>query len=173
MSDNLPPEVLGSGAIMYRADGSGSSINSGENYLATGFFDNLAENSSDIESDLSTGSFTVSIDGWYRAEVRLKLDDSGDSPSHLELILEKTTDVDTQKRYMGHDHGRYAAAHDEGASANTYGPDGVYGSCPVYLQAGDSARVKYKASSSKGSFDGDTAGERSWFALTLINRSLT
>lgn len=152
MGDNQPPTVRGSGSLVYRASGTYVGINTGENLLPNSFFDSPGESTADMS--FADGAFTVTNEGWYHIETRLK-SATASFPNHFELIAVKTTSSHTEKRYMDQDH----------AYINENGPYAVYGSCPMYLQNGDSVRIGYKASSSFGNFHGEASGQQSWFSV--------
>lgn len=184
-SDNNIPDVVGSGAVMFRASGSNVAIASGTNDLPSNFFDDTDDVTADIDASLSNGRFTVDLPGWYRVKVRIKVAD-GEFPAfpqHLSLILKKNG---SEHSRMGGDWGLYSAnpefdVVDDGMGGYTaeldeetgaYAPQAVFGEADVYLDTDDYVSIAYEASSSDGHFEGAAGGSQTRLSITLTSRSL-
>ncbi len=168
VGDNYPPAVVGSGAEMWRASDSDEDIDSGTHQLPAGFFDAAGIHTDDITADTSTGTFTVSRRGWYRATARISMSSSIVFPQHLSLVLFRGSGSGpaSAERVMGPD----AGAFNTGIGA--YASHGVYGSVDIYLDAGDYIAVGYQSSDSLGALTGDASGAQAWFTIAATGQKV-
>ena len=162
-ADNQPPNFIGSGAVITRTDTDGWDVDGGSHYIGDNFFDTLSDHTDDITSDLVTGKFTVSLEGWYRVEARAKTYTTW-FPNHFSLMLYVNG---SPQRWMGNDQMRGLSG---GASAIV--PDGVAGDTLVYLIPGDYVQLGYSADTDVDDvLTGDGGGYQTYFTISLLSRS--
>lgn len=163
-SDNQPPTVVGSGSRMYRASTSNVGVSSGNNLLATSFFDTQDEATTDITQDRTNGKFTVSLAGWYQVTIVSAV--SGNFPTTFQWLLYKNGSA---YKFLPGNNGMRGVT----AVGGNQLPIAVGASGLVFLSAGDYVQMGYNANVSAGScFVGDAAGQGTYFEIALVNRSL-
>lgn len=180
-ADNQPPTLVGSGARMVRTSTSTVTASSGSNLLPSSFFGSAPDATPDIVPDTSTGRFTVSISGWYNISVRLMIKHSNSSstsngadypPFPLHLLLYKNG---TLERWIGPSVLPYPrGAGSSGSGVQYYGtPDCAAGETAIFLQGGDYVQIGYNADATEtGFWTGEASGVKTYFSITLANRSL-
>lgn len=162
-ADNLPPTIVGSIATMYRVKTAGVALLNGENLLPTGFFDTPELSTEDYTYSLSNGSFTVANAGNYRCVIQSAV--SASFPNQF-----------TWRIYVNGVAGKYGGGpHIRGVNAlgGNVTPKFAHGSVDIPLQAGDTVRWGYYSDGSSADvLKGESAGNATYFTITMINRSL-
>lgn len=164
MSDNKPPPLVGSGARMYRTGTGTVNISNGVNLLPTNFFSSDAGHTSDITVDLVNGSFAVYYAGWYRINTHIQVG-SGGWPNQLEFVL----------HVNGSPTLRFGVDNERGVNSlnGLQIPRSVGASISVPLATGDFVQIGYDATSAvTGALTGEASGNKTYFAISLENRSL-
>lgn len=156
----------GSGAMLTRQAGSTSKVTvaSGRNKLPTGFYDTLTNSSPDITASMSgssyTGTFVVGLDGWYLAEIGLRVDPGWGGGYNLAPLLYKgatpfKVGMDAHQAFGDGSPERYAQS-----------------SFIIYLTAGQSVSAGTDTKASYTNIlSADTGGIETYFSLSLLNRS--
>lgn len=155
-NDNVPAPIVGSYASMCRTSTSNVSVLSGVNLMPTNFYDLKLEESPDITIDLAAGSFTVSKAGRYTLVTEMRC--GGSWPNHFKFVAH----VDNlPNRYMSPDFGFTSSA-----LGGTQLPDHVHGSCPLYLEAGDTVKLGYDSvGGTPNAMTGEATGYQTWIAI--------
>jgi hypothetical protein len=169
-SDNTPPSFVGSGALMYRTSTTPVNVSNGVNLLPSGFWGAVGENTEDIACDVTAGTFTVSLTGWYNVGVRARTSSSF-LPNGITWVLHKGTGAGSASpiRYGGNEHTRGV-----NSSNVAYIPQGFHAVWnSIYLAAGDYVQIGYDSTSSvSGVLSGEAVGQQTYFSIALTNKSL-
>jgi hypothetical protein len=152
ITDNAPPDVVGSGAHMYRTSTGGVGMPTGVNAVPNNFFQIVDYTSDDITCNLSNGSFTVTYDGWYHFDVGLGLTGAIFEDWCPYLFINGV--------------GRKAGGprlNEQVSSQSSFS---------IYLKAGDVCQAgTFRASGSNSVLTGEISGTWSYFSIALMNRS--
>ncbi|ARQ95465.1 minor tail protein [Mycobacterium phage Shandong1] len=163
-ADSDPAAATGSGAKMSRTSTATVSPQSGRALAPANFYQSLDLATPDILAHVPSGKFTVSLAGWYRAEIAFRVDDNAfGSAWNLAPILYKNGTV-----------------HRVGTDAYAFFFFGVGAgarfaqtSFAVYLDAGDYIQAGYDASTNiSNALKGEASGVETYFSISLLNRSL-
>ena len=166
MRDSPPVSYVGSGFRYYRSSTSGTSISStGNNLLPNSFYDSETYKTDDYEYAPATANkVTVAVEGWYLVTVAIGLT-VNTMLNNMSALLYKNGSV-----FSRGPSGIGMVA----VPLENRGPDCVSGTFMVYLQGGDYVQPGYYMSTAygaSGSMIGDSAGTKSYFEVTLLNRS--
>ena len=172
IAENYPDPLLGSGCRVFRSDDTNTAnVSSGNQVFPTGWFSQLDNKTSDLSYDSATGRITVSIEGWYQAQLVAagtggSFGFAGGGPVRA-LLLQGGPGLSETPVQSGLP---------RPANNNVGGFYGVDGNFLIYLKPGEWVRPGYNStwstpSSTTVKWTGDTAGLMTWFSLSLTNRS--
>lgn len=166
ISDNPVTPTVGSGIRVYRSNSAvRGSISSGDNIFPLGWFGAVDRITPDLTYDSQTGRVTVSVEGWYQCTIAQHGDSSigpgGGGAARAMLWKGSGTGA------------RQAVAIGPGFAWNiNVGFSGFGGDFQVYLKAGEWVEPGYSCNAAGSNLlIADAAGLRTWFSMSLTNRS--
>ena len=154
MADNAPPAVVGSGATMSRrSTGLVGPSGTGPVVFPNNFFDNIVNRSADITPNLTNGTFTVSMAGWYECHASAKTTSSTLDTTFAMALFKNGSLVKL--------------------TGTSYRPIFVIGgSFMVYLEAGDAVSCGYHCNTASFlNWQGESTDAYTHFSIALVNRS--
>lgn len=152
VSDNAPPDVVGSGAVISRRSSTAVAMAGGTHPFPNNFFGQIDAQSQDISINLTTGAFTVGYDGWYAICAGVLLNGALFEKSNMTV-------------YRNGVFIRFGGAFDDGQISNQ-------ATWLLYLQAGDAVQAGYfRESGSNAVMVGDSTGTWTYHSIALLNRS--
>ena len=156
--DNTPTDVVGSMARMTRTSEAKVECVGGEKLtpLPTGFFDDVAYESRDIDAIPSTGVFAISKANTYVVTARIEVSAAILSPCDLLLQVSEDGAVWTTVQY--------------GASMSPGAGEALTGTWIQPLPAGSGIRLAYKhgGTTVPGSLTGGSAGAKTFFSVVGV-----
>lgn len=152
VTDNAPPDVVGSGAHITRRSTTAVGMANGINSLPANFFSNPDYQSSDIAVNLTNGTFTVTYAGWYMVDLCVYL--SGAIFEDHHLVLYKN------------------GVHFKDGAPVLNEQSGDHDAWIVYLAAGDTVNGgTSRDGGSNAVMRGDANGRSTYLTIALLNRS--
>ena len=162
IADNLPPTILGSGFRAYNSSGTATPTVTGTQKFPSNFFNATAIKSDDLTYAPGTSNrLTISVAGWYMVKMQQQMSYGGNVSKHFYFALYKNGAVE---QISGTD-----SWTSNWSSTSSGGCEGTF---IIYCAAGDYLEPGYDVNSSTGSLmPGDAAGLRSYWSVSLLNRS--
>lgn len=156
VTDNAPPAVVGSGAQMIRINTAGVNFSAGASQtdFPGSYYDTITENSADITVSTATNRFTVSIEAWYMVNIAVETTSQNTGGAFAIGIKQN------------------GALYQMGFGTRQCFP--VWGGTfIIYLHATEYITPCYFNSDvSAWGTKGQTDGSRTYFAISLLNRSM-
>ena len=162
IADNLPPTILGSGFRAYNSSGSSTPTVTGTQKFPSNFFNATAIKSDDLTYTPGTSNrLTISVAGWYMVKMQQQMSYGGNVSKHFYFALFRNGSVE---QISGTD-----SWTSNWSSTSSGGCEGTF---IIYCAAGDYLEPGYDVNSSTGGLmPGDAAGLRSYWSVSLLNRS--
>ncbi|ORA55168.1 hypothetical protein [Mycobacteroides franklinii] len=174
LSDYIEPIYLGSGAVMARTNTAAVTVATGTTVLPNSFYTVVQAATPDIACNLTTGTMTVSLSGWYLAKVSTKSNISATATNSSgqaqpAIFVNSTTTV--SKLGLPQQYSRSNSS--DGSIDLTIPVLALSDSFVIYLNAGDVVRAGQVigANATTRQLTGDSAGTATYLSLSLLNRS--
>ncbi|WP_236743262.1 hypothetical protein [Mycobacteroides franklinii] len=174
LSDYIEPIYLGSGAVMARTNATAVTVATGTTVLPSSFYTVVQAATPDIACNLTNGTMTVSLSGWYLAKVSTKsnIDTSSTNSSGTAspaIFINSTTVVSKLGLPQ-----QYSRSNSGDGSVDLRVPVlALSDSFVIYLNANDVVRGGQVIGSNATTrqVTGDSAGTATYLSLSLLNRS--
>ncbi|WP_457149588.1 hypothetical protein [Mycobacteroides abscessus] len=174
LSDYIDPVYLGSGATMARTSATNVTIATGTTVLPNSFYSVVQSATPDIACNLTNGTMTVSLSGWYLAKLSTKsnifTNSTNSAGQATPAIFINSTTVVTKLGLPQ----QYSRSNSSDGSVDLTIPVlSLSDSFVVYLNAGDVVRGGQVLGSNATTrqVTGDSAGTATYLSLSLLNRS--
>ncbi|WP_133054138.1 hypothetical protein [Mycobacteroides saopaulense] len=174
LSDYIDPIYLGSGATMARTSATNVTIATGTTVLPNSFYSVVQSATPDIACNLTNGTMTVSLSGWYLAKLSTKsnifTNSTNSSGQATPAIFINSTTV-VSKLGLPQQYSRSNSS--DGSVDLTIPVLSLSDSFVIYLNAGDVVRggQVLGSNASTRQVTGDSAGTATLLSLALLNRS--
>ncbi|MDM2212705.1 hypothetical protein PP449_15150 [Mycobacteroides abscessus] len=174
LSDYIDPIYLGSGATMARTSATNVTIATGTTVLPNSFYSVVQSATPDIACNLTNGTMTVSLSGWYLAKVSTKSNiftNSTNSAGQANPAIFINSTTTPSKLGLPQQYSRSNSS--DGSVDLTIPVLSLSDSFVVYLNAGDVVRggQVLGSNASTRQVTGDSAGTATYLSLALLNRS--
>lgn len=174
LSDYIDPVYLGSGATMARTSATNVTVATGTTVLPNSFYSVVQAATPDIACNLTNGTMTPSLSGWYLATVATKSNiftNSTNSSGQAQPAVFVNSTTTPSKLLLPQQYSRSNSS--DGSVDLTIPVLALSGSAPIYLNAGDVVRAGQVIGSNASTrqVTGDSAGTATYFSLSLLNRS--
>lgn len=174
LSDYVDPIYLGSGATMARTSATAVTVATGTTVLPNSFYSVVQAATPDIACNLTNGTMTVSLSGWYLAKVATKaniLTNSTNSSGQAQPAIFINSTTSPSKLGLPQQYSRSNSS--DGSVDLTIPVLALSDSVPIYLNAGDVVRAGQVIGSNASTrqVTGESTGAATYFSLSLLNRS--
>ncbi|MDO3335167.1 hypothetical protein [Mycobacteroides abscessus] len=174
LSDYVDPVYLGSGATMARTSATNVTVATGTTVLPNSFYTVVQAATPDIACNLTNGTMTPSLSGWYLAKVATKSNvftNSTNSSGQAQPAIFINSTTTPSKLGLPQQYSRSNSS--DGSVDLTIPVLALSDSVPIYLNAGDVVRAGQVIGSNASTrqVTGDSAGAATYFSLSLLNRS--
>lgn len=174
LSDYIDPIYLGSGATMARTSATNVTVATGTTALPNNFYSVVQAATPDIACNLTNGTMTPSLSGWYLAKVATKSNiftNSTNSSGQAQPAIFVNSTTTPSKLGLPQQYSRSNSS--DGSVDLTIPVLALSDSVPIYLNAGDVVRAGQVIGSNASTrqVTGDSAGTATYFSLSLLNRS--
>lgn len=174
LSDYIDPVYLGSGAVMARTNTAAVTVTTGTTVLPNNFYSVVQAATPDIACNLTNGTMTPSLSGWYLAKVATKSNvftNSTNSSGQAQPAIFINSTTTPSKLGLPQQYSRSNSS--DGSVDLTIPVLALSDSVPIYLNAGDVVRAGQVIGSNASTrqVTGDSAGTATYFSLSLLNRS--
>lgn len=174
LSDYIDPIYLGSGATMARTSATNVTVATGTTVLPNSFYSVVQAATPDIACNLTNGTMTPSLSGWYLAKVATKSNvftNSTNSAGQAQPAIFVNGTTTPVKLGLPQQYSRSNSS--DGSVDLTIPVLALSDSFVIYLNAGDVVRAGQVIGSNASTrqVTGDSAGTATYFSLSLLNRS--
>lgn len=174
LSDFVDPIYLGSGATMARTSATNVTVATGTTVLPNSFYTVVQAATPDIACNLTNGTMTPSLSGWYLAKVATKSNiftNSTNSSGQAQPAIFINSTTTPSKLGLPQQYSRSNSS--DGSVDLTIPVLALSDSVPIYLNAGDVVRAGQVVGSNASTrqVTGDSGGAATYFSLSLLNRS--
>ncbi|SKM40070.1 bacteriophage membrane protein [Mycobacteroides abscessus subsp. massiliense] len=174
LSDYVDPVYLGSGATMARTSATNVTIATGTTVLPNSFYSVVQSATPDIACNLTNGTMTVSLSGWYLAKLSTKSNiftNSTNSSGQANPAIFVNSTTTPSKLGLPQQYSRSNSS--DGSVDLTIPVLSLSDSFVIYLNAGDVVRggQVLGSNASTRQVTGDSAGTATYLSLALLNRS--